>query len=1256
MASRTPFALRRRATYLAVLLVGFVALGVLAARGASLWLDGQSARMVALIEAATGGSASIGQWQVTSRGVNPVVRATDVVVRFDGVEALHLQRLDVELDLIESLARSVPVARGLELAGGRVALMADADGLRLRGAAPRPMDDTLLRMLAESDAVALGAVEVEFTQADRNLSCSAVLGAWLRGVGGRHTGRLQLASGDATAELDFDFAGAALAWRTWRGDARLAWSHAGTAACTGITPPPQLADARIDSASGRAELHFDTGHLSSVASLTLAGAAAHTEFVMENVPLRLSWRSQRLRLAAATDGIWLGGVALFPAGGDIEAELNAGRWRLTAPDTRLELLAERLVETDLLKEVHSRWLRSLAPRGGLGTTQVLVADGSWKVQAPFAQLAMRPYKGAPGISGANGRVMIMPGVVHMRLDAGPAQLSFPVVFSAAPPAYERIAGTIDMVFEPGWTAIMGHQLEADSPVARVSGDFALWRPEEAAEQVLYLDVGIHDGTPRAIKHYIPNGLSAGLQQWLRDSVVNDRGQITDGRLVYHGHLKVDGNAMRRRAALGARLVDIDFRYHPDWPIATVADGAMVVDASGVTARAAHFRLQGNEFTDAFARLPHGSDILRLRGTGVVDADAAIGLLQATPMRESIAFVEDGWQARGPVALDFDGRVPLPGAQVDPEVHVDLVARGVDVHNPELKLDVTDIRGPLSYDYPARFVAPGLTGRFLDQPVDIRMETPDSVRIHIDGRTDVQAVARWTGQGLINATSGELSYHATANIPLDSDALSLDIRSDLVGVKVALPEPVGKTAASPRPSELHMWFPGEDTTMLQYDYGVDIQGISEIKGGWISRAVVALAGAEPLLPADSRVSVRGSLHRASMDEWLAAGEVMAGEDVDAMPPVHLDNLQIDRLYAFDRVFEEIRLDALDLRDEWRIEFASAEFSGRAVVPDVGVIGVDLEYMHLPAGEPGTSSISYMEFSGLPDLDVSIGELRIGGDDYGRWRFDLRATADVLQLENIVGEARGVKVGTEEAPATLVWSRAGGIDRTRFDGVVFIHDVEAAQVAWGLEPSLVAEDLTATAAVAWPGTPDAMSPAALSGHMSVRSGAGRFEQMETGANALRILGIFNFAALSRRARLDFSDVLGKGMSFDTIKAELDFEDGMLRLSEPALVEGTGSKLRITGVVDLTTWALDNEVVLTLPVSRSLPWYAAYAALANPLAGAGVLLAERLLRDQLDSFSSARYHVTGTLDDPKLTFVNIFDTTPPAVANAGEPEPES
>jgi hypothetical protein len=100
--------------------------------------------------------------------------------------------------------------------------------------------------------------------------------------------------------------------------------------------------------------------------------------------------------------------------------------------------------------------------------------------------------------------------------------------------------------------------------------------------------------------------------------------------------------------------------------------------------------------------------------------------------------------------------------------------------------------------------------------------------------------------------------------------------------------------------------------------------------------------------------------------------------------------------------------------------------------------------------------------------------------------------------------------------------------------------------------------------------------------------------------------------------------------------------MRCVEPMKVDGAGSKFRIVGTVDLIEGQLDNEMIVTLPVTKGLPWYAAYVALANPLAGLGVLVGERVLRKPLEQFSSAKYQISGTLDDPELKFVNVWDTS--------------
>ena len=62
----------------------------------------------------------------------------------------------------------------------------------------------------------------------------------------------------------------------------------------------------------------------------------------------------------------------------------------------------------------------------------------------------------------------------------------------------------------------------------------------------------------------------------------------------------------------------------------------------------------------------------------------------------------------------------------------------------------------------------------------------------------------------------------------------------------------------------------------------------------------------------------------------------------------------------------------------------------------------------------------------------------------------------------------------------------------------------------------------------------------------------------------------------------------------------------------------------------------------MTKGLPWYAAYIALANPLAGLGVLVGERVLRKPLEQFSSAKYEIGGTLEAPELKFVGVWDTT--------------
>ena len=94
----------------------------------------------------------------------------------------------------------------------------------------------------------------------------------------------------------------------------------------------------------------------------------------------------------------------------------------------------------------------------------------------------------------------------------------------------------------------------------------------------------------------------------------------------------------------------------------------------------------------------------------------------------------------------------------------------------------------------------------------------------------------------------------------------------------------------------------------------------------------------------------------------------------------------------------------------------------------------------------------------------------------------------------------------------------------------------------------------------------------------------------------------------------------------------DQGTIKFVEPMVIEGTGGEFHINGSVNLLTGTLDNEMVVTLPVSSSLPWYAAYLGFVNPLAAGAVLVGERIFRNQIEKFSSAKYKVSGTLQESR------------------------
>ncbi len=78
----------------------------------------------------------------------------------------------------------------------------------------------------------------------------------------------------------------------------------------------------------------------------------------------------------------------------------------------------------------------------------------------------------------------------------------------------------------------------------------------------------------------------------------------------------------------------------------------------------------------------------------------------------------------------------------------------------------------------------------------------------------------------------------------------------------------------------------------------------------------------------------------------------------------------------------------------------------------------------------------------------------------------------------------------------------------------------------------------------------------------------------------------------------------------------------------------------------------MIVTLPLGKNLPWYAAYSVIATgPLAGATVFIAQKVLKNQINQLSSAKYQIGGTIDDPDIRLITIFDDSVREAENPDE-----
>jgi uncharacterized protein YhdP len=296
-----------------------------------------------------------------------------------------------------------------------------------------------------------------------------------------------------------------------------------------------------------------------------------------------------------------------------------------------------------------------------------------------------------------------------------------------------------------------------------------------------------------------------------------------------------------------------------------------------------------------------------------------------------------------------------------------------------------------------------------------------------------------------------------------------------------------------------------------------------------------------------------------------------------------------------------------------------------------------------------------------MKVNIASLQYNSTDFGQWSFHSRPYENGVLVEDIVASFKGLTLGPIEEKAaadnkktdskkvvhttTLNWQVDGGVHHTTFDGVIQAKDLASVTKALGYDNIITSKHATFDTQLTWQGSPAVVAVERLDGGITINIKDGQF--VETGsARSLKLFGVFNLSNLSRRLRLDFSDLYKKGLSYDVIKGTIDFDKGYLRITQPLLIDGPSTDFKFSGLFDVENKQVNGQLVVTLPITEHIPWIAALVG-AVPTGGASVAAAAgaylaggKYFKAQLDSLSSVVYSIKGPLSGPEVKFEKVFD----------------
>ncbi|MEJ2379666.1 MAG: YhdP family protein [Gammaproteobacteria bacterium] len=861
------------------------------------------------------------------------------------------------------------------------------------------------------------------------------------------------------------------------------------------------------------------------------------------------------------------------------------------------------------------------------------------LRARFQGLGVDRWGRLPAVSGLDGHFVMNQDRGFMMLDSHDTRVDVPALF-ATPIAVTKLGGQVYWRRRASHWRLGGRNLHASNQDIRGHGRFNMEVPLGGGMPFLDLQLAYQDGDVSQAYKYLPRRvMKPKVVAWLDRALAG--GRLTSGRLLYFGKVTdfpFDAGQGVLEASFGVEDGILD--YHPGWPRAEDLAAEVSFHNRSMQAKIAYGKIFDLDVQ------PSSVVVDDLSKRGAVEVHANVD----GPMKDFMRYLRENpltgaprehlsaFKTAGKARLNADIHLPIDAVEdgtVTGKVRLEDAAFGL----PQWKVKLSGLQGMLGFDASrsgVAFRAKRIAVRFRQRPghLDISTVTDKGDRysdLTLHTHSSAALLAGTDAGPLPAYMSGEADWRVQVRVrhPRDGAGIGvgLQVTSPLRGIRVNLPEWLAKPANEARTLSVSTSISAGGIGPVHLDYGKGLRSVLVFdRGGGFKRGTLQFGGKPAPAPTQPGLVIAGDMDAFSLSRWQRWDGKYghnAGQK-GVLPLVSALDVRMQRLELFNRQFHQVTLNARDQAQGWRATVHSRELAGRVLIPDdlsgSDPLVLDLDRLHLALAGGAGKLPSPLD---MPPLRVSCKSFQYNELNLGRLKLLARRQAKGLDLENVQ-----VTSPYFDIKATGAWTIQGGAQRTRLYVKASANDLGEALKRLGYASGINGGSATAQAELDWPGQPAAFQLKDLNGRISLSVARGRLLDIDPGGG--RVFGLLSLQALPRRLSLDFSDLFGKGFSFDRIEGNFAISDGDA-FTNDLYMTGPAAKIDISGRIGLAARDYDETAVVTPQVTSSLPLVGGLAG--GPGVGLGLWVAERMFGKKIDRMSRSYYTITGSWDKPKV-----------------------